>query len=420
MADSLSTTTVPSRPAAAAEPMHGPRLALIDRYVLRMTAWPMLACLGVTIVSLLLERTLRLLDMLSQSSSRFGSVAQLTANLLPHYLGLALPVAFFVALFIVITQLDDGCEIEAFLASGIPLTRMAAPYVALGLVLMSISLTVFGYAQPYSRYAYRAVLYSAINAGWNGRLDAGAFVNDGDSVLTADSANLAGRQLQRVFIRRATTGGGEEVITAKTAQLSPDKDGKNVTLTLHDGTRISQAKDSTFDTLRFDTFVMQSSLEGATSLLRARGGDERELTLGELARQAAVPVPVIPRATLLAELYARLAHSLILPLLPLIALPLGLAAKRKRRTAGLLFAGALFLAFQHGVQFGQGLAAAGKVSPEIGVGVPFFLFAGFAVWMFAGSRKRPGETPIGRFVGHVGDVIDRIRKRLKPRRRMRA
>jgi lipopolysaccharide export system permease protein len=414
MATSLSTTT------ATIEPAGGPRLALIDRYVLRMTAWPMLGCLGVTVISLLLERTLRLLDALSNSSSRFGSVAELAANLLPHYLGLALPVAFFVALFIVITQLDDGSEIEAFLASGIPLTRMAAPYVGLGLVLMSISIVVFGYAQPYSRYAYRAVLYSAVNAGWNGRLDGGAFVNDGDSIMTADGANLAGRQLQRLFIRRATPGGGEEVITAKTAQLAPDKDRKSVTLTLQDGTRISQSKDGTFDTLRFDTFVMQSSLEGAASLLRARGGDERELTLGELSAQAAMPNPVIPRETLLAEFYARLARSLILPFLPLIALPLGLAAKRKRRTAGLLFAGALFLAFQHGLQFGQGLAAAGKVSAAVGVGVPFFLFTGFAVWMFAGSRKRPGETPIGRFVGHVGDIIDRLRKRMKPRRRIRA
>jgi lipopolysaccharide export system permease protein len=264
------------------------------------------------------------------------------------------------------------------------------------------------------------VLYSAVNAGWNGRLDGGAFVNDGDSILTADSANLAGRQLNHIFIRRATPGGGEEVITAKTAELSPDKAGKNVTLNLQDGARISESKDGTFNTLQFRNFVMQSNLEGAASLLRARGGDERELTLGELASHAALPHPVIPRQTLLAELYSRLAHSLILPLLPLIALPLGLAAKRKRRTAGLLFAGALFLAFQHGVQFGQGLAEAGKVSAEIGVGVPFFLFAGFAVWMFAGSRKRPGETPIGRFVGHVGDIIERIRKRLKPRRRMPA
>jgi len=62
----------------------------------------------------------------------------------------------------------------------------------------------------------------------------------------------------------------------------------------------------------------------------------------------------------------------------------------------------------------------GKVSAAVGVGTPFLLFTGFAVWMFAGSRKRPGETPIGRFVGHVADVIDRVRKRLQPRSRIRA
>ena len=145
-------------------------------------------------------------------------MAELAANLVPHYLGLALPVAFFVALFIVITQLDDGSEIDALLASGVSLTRMAAPYVGAGrCVLMSISLIVFGYAQPYSRYAYRAVMHAAVNAGWNGRLDGGAFVNDGEQHHDRRRGRPAGRQLQRVFIRRAVPDGGEEVITARTA-----------------------------------------------------------------------------------------------------------------------------------------------------------------------------------------------------------
>jgi lipopolysaccharide export system permease protein len=389
---------------------------LIDRYTLKLTIWPMLGCLGVTVIALLLERTLRLLDMLSQSSTRFGSVMSLATDLLPHYLGLALPVAFFVALFIVITRLDDGSEVEAFLASGVPLTRMAAPYVALGLVLMAFSLVVFGYSQPYSRYAYRAVLYAAQNAGWNGRLDGGAFVQDGDSIMTADSADLEGRKLQRVFIRRALPTGGEEVVTARSAQLVSRPDGKQVTLVLQDGSRVSQNRTGTFDTLRFHTFVMQNNLAGATSLLRARGGDERELTLGELASKARESDPVIPRRALLAELYARLARSIVLPILPLIALPLGLAAKRQRRAAGLVLAGVLLLAFQNGLQFGQSLAKAGKVTPELGVGVPFFLFTGFCLWMFAGSRQRPGDTPIGRFVGNLAVGIDRV-VALLPRRR---
>jgi lipopolysaccharide export system permease protein len=392
-----------------------PRLALIDRYVLRLTIWPMVGCLAVTVIALLLERTLRLLDVLSQSSTRFGSVASLTADLVPHYLGLALPVAFFVALFIVITQLDDGSEIEAFLASGVPLTRMAAPYVGLGVVLMVFSLFVFGYSQPYSRYAYRAVLYAAQNAGWNGRLDGGSFVDDAGSIMTADSADVDGRALTHVFIRR-TGPTGEEVVTAKSAQLVTQPDGKTVTLVLQDGSRVAETKAGTFDTLSFHTFVMQNSLAGVTSLLRARGGDEREFTQTELLRQARLPNPVVPKRALMAEFYARLARSVVLPFLPLIALPLGLAAKRQRRAAGLLLAGALLLAFQHGLQLGQGLARAGKVAPEIGVGLPFFLFTGFCVWMFAGSRKRPGDTPIGRFVGGIAFAIERGRAMLPKRR----
>lgn len=383
-------------------------LALIDRYVLRLTLWPMLGCLGVTVISLLLERTLRLLDMLSQSNSRFGSVAALTADLVPHYLGLALPVAFFVALFIVITRLDDGSEVEAFLASGVPLTRMAAPYVGLGLALMAFSLVVFGYAQPYSRYAYRAVLYAAVNAGWDGKLDGGAFINNGGTNMTADSASMEGRTLRNVFIRRPGAAGGEEIITARVADLVTQPDGKTVTLVLRDGARISESKTGTFDSLRFDTFVMQSELAGAAALLRARGGDERELTLGELLADAASGKSGIPRRALLAEFYGRLARSMVLPFLPLIAFPLGLASKRQRRTAGLLLAGALFLAFQHGLQFGQGLATKGTVPAELGVGIPFFLFTGFCLWMFMGSRQRPGETPISGFVQGLGDGLERL------------
>jgi len=392
------------------------RLALIDRYVLRMTAWPMVACLSVTVISLLLERALRLLDLLSQSAERFGPVVQLTTNLVPHYLGLALPVAFFLALFIVITKLDDGSEVEAFLASGVSLSRIAAPYLGLGLALMAVSLVVFGYAQPYSRYAYRAVLHAAVNAGWNGRIEGGAFVSDGDTIMTADMASLEGRRLQHLFIRRPTAG-GEEVVTASSARLIVQPDGKHVTLELQNGTRMGESKSGTIDTIRFDSFVMQTDMRGAEALMRARGGDERELTLNELVRQAAQKDPMIPRAKLLAEFYARIARSAVLPFLPLIALPLGLAAKRGRRGAGLLLAGVLLLAFQHGLQFGEGLADAGKAPPLIAVGTPFLLFTGFATWMFAGSRRRPGETPIGIFVQHVGDGIERLGaaiRRLRP------
>lgn len=385
-------------------------LPLLDRYVLRLTAGPMLGCLAVTLIALLLERALRLLDLLAQSSDRFGFVVQLTGQLVPHYFGLALPVAFFVALFIVITRLSDGSEIDALLASGVSLPRLATPFICLGLALTLVSLIVFGYMQPYSRYAYRAVMHAAANAGWNGELQAGAFVTEDRLIMTADRADPQGQRLEGLFIRRLTPTGREEVITATTADLQVSQDRLNVTLNLQNGRRILEGTDGVYDILDFDSFSTTAPLAGATELLRARGGDERELTLGELARLAGSGDSVLPRSTLLSELYGRLARAAFLPFLPflpLIAFPLGLATKRGRRTPGLVFAGILLLAFQHALQLGQSLAESGVVPAFFGIWTPFALFTGFGVWMFLGSRNRPGETPISRLIGTAGDRITR-------------
>lgn len=387
-------------------------LRLIDRYLLRLLFWPLVGCLGVTVVALLLERILRLLDALSQSSARFGYVAQLAANLVPHYLGLALPVAFFVALFIVIVRLSDGSEVDALLASGQSLERIAAPFLAVGLFLSVFSLIVFGYMQPYSRYAYRAVMHAAVNAGWNGRLAGGAFIDDKGSLLTADSADIAGQRLTRVFIRRLDPKGQEEIITAASADLKLDAGGKTVTMDLRDGRRIARDSSGEYRNLAFNSLTTQTPLAAAAVLLRDRGGDERELTLGELAKQAKSPNPIVSKSTLLSELYGRLARAAFLPFLPLLAFPLGLASKRGNRAPGLIMAGVLLLAFQHALLLGQGLAKADKAAAAPAIWIPFSLFAGFAVWLFVGSRTRPGDTPVSRLVRRINNLVSRVLRAL--------
>ena len=386
------------------------RFRLIDAYLLRLLVWPIIGCLGVTVIALLLERVLRLLDVLSQSSARFGYVTALAANLVPHYLGLALPVAFFVALFIVITKLSDGSEIDALLASGQSLTRVAAPFVYVGLFLAVFSLLLFGYMQPFSRYAFNAVMHEAINAGWNGKLNGGSFIDEPKLLMTADGADAAGQRLERVFIRRLDVNGHEEVITAVTADLRADTAAKNVVMLLRKGQRIGVDARGQYRILVFDQFTTNVPLAGAAALLRARGGDERELTLGELYRQAHSPDPVVPKRTLLAELYGRLARAAFLPFLPLLAFPLGLAAKRGNRTPGLIVAGILLLAFQHSLQLGQSLAESGKAVPSLAIGVPFAIFTGLSLWLFIGSRKRPGQTPVTEMVRRMGVGIARFRR----------
>lgn len=390
-------------------------MKLIDRYLLRMALWPMIGATGVTLVALLLERILRLLDMLSASSERFTFVAQLAVNLVPHYMGLTLPAAFFIALVIVVNRMNQASEIDALLAAGVSLTRLAAPYLALAGVLSFLTLIVFGVLQPYSRYAYRAVLHAAQNAGWSGVVPEGTIIEPNDQLtMTTDQADAAGQRLSRVFIRRIDDAGREEITTAGMAELRRTADGQNVTLSLKNGQQLRFNNRGQPELLSFEDFTMQLPLSGPARLLRARGGDERELNLFELAAKADDPHSVIPRDTLLAELYGRLARALALPLLPLLAVPLGLSAKRSGRAPGVIVGGLLLLAFHHLIQLGQGLAKTGRAPPELAVGVPFLAFAAICFIVFFTSRKRPGETPIGRLMEHISNVAIRIRARLRP------
>ena len=106
----------------------------------------------------------------------------------------------------------------------------------------------------------------------------------------------------------------------------------------------------------------------------------------------------------------RLPAKIITLLLPLLAFPLGLAAKRGNRTPGLIIAGVLLLAFQHSLQLGQSMAEAGRAMPLVAIGVPFLLFTGFSVWMFVGSRKRPGQTPVTELIRRMGVGLVRFRR----------
>ena len=91
-------------------------LPMMDRYLLQLMGPPMAAALGVVLIALLLERILRLFNLLAASSARFELILDLVGNLVPHYLGLALPAAFFISVFLVIARLGDNNEVDALLA----------------------------------------------------------------------------------------------------------------------------------------------------------------------------------------------------------------------------------------------------------------------------------------------------------------
>ena len=151
----------------------------LDRYMIELMTRPVMAAILVTLIAQLLERITRIINQLAENGAHFGFLVQLTVNLVPYYLTFSLPASFFVSIFLVVARLGDGNEIDAILASGVSISRLAAPFVAIGVLFMVVSLLLFGFLQPYGRYAYAAVFNAAVNAGWNAQLQPEVFADPG-------------------------------------------------------------------------------------------------------------------------------------------------------------------------------------------------------------------------------------------------
>jgi lipopolysaccharide export system permease protein len=385
------------------------RPSILDGYILRMLAAPAVAVLGVTLVAFLLDQTLHLIDQLASNGARLDYLVGLVTNLVPYELGLALPAAFFVSMFIVIARLDEESEIDALLSGGVSFERIVAPLVFAGLVLGVVSLLLVGYLQPYSRFGYRAMLNAATDAGWTARLDPQMFINAGpDFTISADEADATGRRLKGVFIRRKTSS-GETVVTASEGVLSLRRDQRTTDLRLNGGMILSDAAPGAARLLRFGDLVDHEIVAGSETL-RPRGGDEEELTLPELLSESRSPGSLIPKRVLQAELYARLARSFAIPLLPLLALPLALAAKRGRRAPGMIIGAVILVAYHHGITLAKGFAADGLLDPLAAVAGLYAILAAIAFWLFLSSRRRPGETPISGFLLRLDTLMDRRTK----------
>jgi lipopolysaccharide export system permease protein len=412
----MASVTDAARPARS----FLPRLQLLDGYMLKLLAEPSSTCLGVTLIAMLLERVLRLINEMAATGAHFSFMFGLVTNLVPYYLGLALPASYFISLFIVVSRLDNGSEIDVMLASGRSLTRIAGPLIAVGCVLGVISIILFGFLEPYGRYGYRAVQNAAINAGWTAVLQPQVFLSPGQGItITADQSDASGRKLRGPFLRRLDDKGQETIVAARTGVLSLNPDGKTTRMELAGGVEYSDQQGQAGRVLRFEHIGAARAL-GVSPTMRARGGDAKELTIFEIIHEMRSHDKMIPMRSLQAELYERLARAFAMPLLPLMALPLGMATKRGRRAPGLIVAGVVLVSFHHGVAMAKNLAAQCDADPLIAIGGLFAVFAAFCFWLFF-SSKRPGQTPISGLLETMQAVFEKlpVRRANKPRARPR-
>lgn len=378
-------------------------MSLLSRYLIGLVVRPMLAIVVVALAVLLAERMLRVLDIVIGWRGSMLVLLEMLGYLVPHYMGVALPAAFFIAILLVFSRLSRDGEIDAILAAGRGLHELLRPLLAIGLLLLAINAVIVSHLQPYSRYAYRAALFALSNVTFLTLIRERAFVTLAGTTYAVERLSPERDRLEGLVLFSRMKDGSTLTITARRGRIRAAEGDQPVRFDLEDGVHQlvpapgGDGADRPAATVRFRSFT--TDLEGAEPKpFRPRGEDERELTLPELWAALDRPVKGIDPPEIESELHGRLVRVFSLPLLPLVALPLAIARRRARRSYGLVVGLVLLLAYNQILHFGETLADDGKLSPWLGLWLPFLAFGALgAALTWWRSARVPQAGGIGRF-----------------------
>ena len=392
----------------------------LDRYLARLIAVPLISTLVVASMLLVLDRMLRLFEFVATEGGPISVVWRMLANLLPEYLGLGIPIGLLLGVLLAFRRLATSSELDVLRGVGMSYTRlMRVPYLyALGLAL--VNLAIVGYLQPTSRYYYEQLRFELRTGALGASIKVGEFTHLGNNMtLRIEQSRNDGRDLKGIFVHAQTPKGDWVGVSADSGKFLATDDPNVIIFRLSKGTLIhSRAEFLTPRVLTFTSHDLPIDLPKFESF-RQRGAENMEFKLPELARLGHAAATPQERVGARAEFHFRVVEVATMFLLPLLALALGVPAKRSSSAFGVFLAIVMIVAYFKVNQYMEGVAVRGEVDPILALWGPFVLFAALVFRMYYVIAYVPGGEPIGALERGVAKLVKAVTSRLPSRRSAR-
>ena len=400
-------------------------MSTFNAYVLRLTMKPLLVAVLIALLLLLVERMLRLLDLVLGSKGSLDVLVQLLTFLVPHYMGLAIPAAFFLAMVLTFSRLQRDSELDAFRSVGIGLHQQIKPALVLAAILTVLAASLFAYLQPHARYTYRSLVHGLTNRPLNNYLQNGLFIEVKGTTYMAEGIDRDRRQFAHIFAYQEEEDGVSATMTARSGQLVEGREGKPATLILMDGRRMDVQPDPLLESegqermpsvLAFDETRMTLDLTREKDF-RGRGADERELTLLELWDRRHDPPEGVTTGEMLGEFHDRLVRIASIMVLPFLALPLSVGGRRAQRSSGIGLGLIILIVYNKVLSAGENMTADSHITPLIAQWLPFAIMAAFSLLLFCRAAFTVSQGSwVDEFLAQVGSALKALRERRKQKR----
>jgi len=364
-------------------------MGLLDRYILRSVATPLVLALCVAAMLLLIEHMLRLFDFVLAEQGPVDVVWRMLANLVPHYLSLALPLGAFLGILLAFRNLSMSSELDAMNSSGVSFGRLMRPVYGLLIVLAIFDFILVGYIKPFARYEYDKIRFDVTSGAFGIKIPQGEFIDITDDVtIRLGKVDAVAKEAKDIFLEMREAKDRRTVITAEKGGISTTPDITRLLLKLSNGRQLFVDNDGTrVRALDFESFDLEIELP-AVAVFRARGGDADEATFSEIVAllnsPAAASSPL--RRPYEAQFHWTLIHPLTFLTLPILAVAMGVTGRRRASNVKPVLGVAILIVYHELLEeWGLVNASLSNLSPYISMWGMFAVFIGVSVWLYRGS-----------------------------------
>src|SRR5215212_844224 len=373
------------------------RISLIDRYLARSIAVPLLGTLILAAMLLVLDKMLRLFDFVVTAGGPVSVVWRMLANLLPEYFSLGIPIGLMLGILLAFRKLALSSELDALRGIGIGFGRLLRVPYFYAAALMLLNLAIVGYIEPYSRYRYEGLRFDLRSGALGASIKVGEFNRLGRRLtLRIEGSEDSGTRLRGIFVQMDDKSGTSVAATAATGRFLSTDDPDTILFRLRSGRMIQQSpKFAGPRTLSFESYDLPINLP-QVDRFRNRGHEHDELTLNELYRDGyRGGASGRERLAAQANLRFRLVEVIMMLMLPLLALALAVPPKRSSSSLGIFMGIVIVVAYHKVNQYAEQAAARGDINPILAMWVPLVLLSALIIWMYHVLAHQPGGQPIG-------------------------
>src|SRR3954454_14616545 len=175
---------------------------LIDRYLAKSIAVPLVGSLVLAAMLLVLDKMLRLFQYVVDAGGPVSVVWRMLANLLPEYLSLGIPIGLMLGILLAFRKLAMSSELDALRGIGVSFGRLLRVPYSYTLPLMALNLFIVGYLEPYSHYRYEGLRFDLKSGALGAAIKVGEFNQLGHRItLRIDRSENEGTQLHGIFVQ---------------------------------------------------------------------------------------------------------------------------------------------------------------------------------------------------------------------------